>query len=62
MYNFGFFELLIIFAIIVFAFGAKKLPKLGESAGQALRNFKEGYRGLEDDAEETEEEDNDSSK
>ncbi len=33
-------ELLIIFAVLVLLFGAKKLPALGDSLGKGIRAFK----------------------
>lgn len=33
-------ELLIIFAIALIVFGPRKLPELGSSVGQAIREFK----------------------
>lgn len=43
----GLTELLIIFGILVFLFGATKLPQLGSSLGSAIRNFKKGFAGGE---------------
>lgn len=36
-------ELLIILALFVLLFGATKLPQLGSSLGQAIKNFKRGF-------------------
>ena len=36
----GIGELLIIFAIALLVFGPRKLPELGSSVGQAIREFK----------------------
>ncbi|HEX9400759.1 MAG TPA: twin-arginine translocase TatA/TatE family subunit [Anaeromyxobacter sp.] len=41
----GFLELLLILVIVVFLFGARKLPALGEGLGKAIRGFKDGMRG-----------------
>ncbi|HSP20298.1 MAG TPA: twin-arginine translocase TatA/TatE family subunit [Myxococcaceae bacterium] len=38
-------ELLIIFLVILVLFGGTKLPQLGSSLGQAIRNFKTGFGG-----------------
>src|SRR5678815_5517660 len=38
-------ELLIIFLVILVLFGGTKLPQLGSSLGQAIRNFKRGFGG-----------------
>ena len=44
-------EWLIILAIAVLLFGAKKLPDLGSSVGKSIRNFKKGMdEGREADA------------
>lgn len=42
-------ELLIILAVIVFIFGATKLPELARGSGRALRIFKAETRGLVED-------------
>jgi sec-independent protein translocase protein TatA len=43
------FELIIIAGVIVFVFGASKLPKFARSLGQAQNEFKKGQReALED--------------
>lgn len=36
-------ELLIILLIVFVLFGGAKLPQLGSSLGQAIRNFKKGF-------------------
>jgi sec-independent protein translocase protein TatA len=45
----GPWELLIVLAIVLVVFGAGKLPVIGSSLGQALRNFKKGMKGEEID-------------
>jgi sec-independent protein translocase protein TatA len=42
-------ELIIIVAVIVLLFGAKKLPELARGSGRALRIFKAETKGLLDD-------------
>jgi len=42
-------ELVIIFAVIILLFGAKKLPELARGSGRALRIFKAETKGLIDD-------------
>ncbi len=40
MFGIGSQELMIIFLIAFFIFGAKRLPELGKSLGQAIGGFK----------------------
>jgi sec-independent protein translocase protein TatA len=42
----GGWELLLILAVVVLLFGAKKLPELARNSGQALRIFKAETKGL----------------
>ena len=46
-------EILIILAIVLLLFGAKKVPELARSLGQAQKEFKkgakEGYASTDDD-------------
>jgi sec-independent protein translocase protein TatA len=44
MGSIGFFELLVIVAILVLLFGANRLPELGRSLGQAIRGFKDASK------------------
>jgi sec-independent protein translocase protein TatA len=45
MFGIGSQELMIIFLIVFLIFGAKRLPELGNSLGQAIRGFKKGMDG-----------------
>ncbi|WP_238473659.1 Sec-independent protein translocase subunit TatA [Nocardioides cavernaquae] len=45
----GGWELILILAVVVLLFGAKKLPDLARNSGQALRIFKAETKGLRDD-------------
>jgi sec-independent protein translocase protein TatA len=40
-------HLLVIFAIALLVFGPKKLPELGKGLGEAIRGFKDAFRGTE---------------
>ena len=40
MFGLGIQELLIIFVILIFLFGAKKLPELAKGLGSGIRDFK----------------------
>jgi sec-independent protein translocase protein TatA len=47
-------ELLIILVVVLILFGAARLPQLGSSLGQAIRNFKRGFDTTEPPAEDKE--------
>ena len=44
MPNIGVSELVVILLILMLVFGASRLPKLGESMGKAISNFKRGIK------------------
>ncbi len=44
-------ELLLVLLIVIIIFGAKKLPDLGKSLGESIKNFKGSISGKEKDAE-----------
>ena len=44
----GFLELLLLLAILVCVFGARKLPALGEAIGRTIRNFKTSSASRDD--------------
>lgn len=46
--SFGLPELLIILAIIVIMFGAKKLPEIGSGIGKGIKNFKQATKEEEE--------------
>ena len=43
--NLGFGELLVILLIILLIVGARRLPEIGRSLGQAVREFQDALRG-----------------
>jgi len=45
----GFTEGLLIAAIAILFFGGKKIPELGRTLGQSMKNFKEGMNGPNDE-------------
>jgi sec-independent protein translocase protein TatA len=45
----GVWELLIIFAVLLLLFGAKRLPEMGRSLGHGMREFKDAVSGIGDE-------------
>ena len=46
-FGLGFGELLIILAVLLLVFGAKRLPELGGALGKGIREFKSSVRDIE---------------
>ena len=44
----GVWELVLIFLVVMFFFGAKRIPVIGRGIGEGIRNFKGALRGGED--------------
>lgn len=44
MFGLGPMELVVILAICVLLFGARRLPEIGSGIGEAIRNFKSGIK------------------
>ena len=42
-------EIILILAVLLLLFGAKRLPEIGKSMGKSLREFKGATKGLADD-------------
>jgi len=49
MTNLGFGEIAVILFVALLIFGPSKLPKLGKAAGETLREFKNGVKGILED-------------
>lgn len=49
MPNLGFTELFIVLIIALVIFGPSKLPSLGKSLGQAIREFRNGAKEITSD-------------
>jgi sec-independent protein translocase protein TatA len=47
--TFGFWEILIIFVIIILIFGTSRIPELGRGLGEGIKNFKKSLKGDEDE-------------
>jgi len=49
MFGLGVPELMVILVIALVVFGPSKLPQIGSGLGKAIRDFKKGVTGGEDD-------------
>ena len=45
MFGIGLPELLVILLVLLLLFGASRLPEIGKSLGEAIREFKKGMNG-----------------
>ncbi len=48
----GPWEVLLILVVVLLIFGPAKLPQLGKSIGESLREFKKSMRGVTEEANE----------
>ena len=48
MFGIGTTELLVVLAIVLVVFGARRLPELGSGLGKAIKNFKAGVSGKDE--------------
>ena len=49
VFNFGFWEIVIIALVVLLLFGGKKIPELMKGLGKGVKNFKEGMKEVEND-------------
>jgi sec-independent protein translocase protein TatA len=49
MFGMGIWELLVLLLIVLFFFGAKRLPEIGRSLGKGIREFKDSVQEIEDE-------------
>lgn len=49
-FGLGFGETIIIFAVFLLLFGAKRLPELASGMGKGIRDFKRAINGLDENA------------
>ena len=48
-FGLGFGEMLLIFAVLLMLFGAKRLPEVAAGMGKGIRHFKRSLNGLDED-------------
>jgi sec-independent protein translocase protein TatA len=46
----GFGEMVLIFAVLLLLFGAKRLPELASGMGRGIRDFKRALNGVDDNS------------
>jgi len=44
----GVWEIVLILALVVLIFGAKRIPQIGRGLGEGIRNFKGSLKGPDD--------------
>jgi sec-independent protein translocase protein TatA len=49
MGQFSFWHLLLVLGVVLIFFGPSRLPGLGNSLGKAIRGFKEGIKGEDEE-------------
>ena len=49
MMGFGVWELVLVLLVILFFFGAKRIPVIGRGLGEGIRNFKGALSKKDDD-------------
>ncbi len=54
LFTFGIGEMILVLAVIMLLFGAKKLPDLARGLGQGIRNFKGELKPPDDDSDKPE--------
>ena len=47
-------EIIVILVIVVLLFGGKKIPELAKGLGKGIRDFKDAYKGGEEEAKQEE--------
>ena len=48
VFNFGFWEILLIVLVILLLFGGRRIPELMRGIGKGITNFKKGVKGEDD--------------
>mgnify|MGYP003539409843 FL=1 len=48
VFNFGFWEILLIVLVILLLFGGRRIPELMKGIGKGVSNFKKGVKGEDD--------------
>jgi len=57
-FNLGLWEILIILAVVLLLFGAKRLPEIARGMGKGIREFKTAVKDTTDEIKSASEDDN----
>ena len=49
LFNLGFWEIAILFVLVLLLFGGKKIPELMRGLGKGVKSFKDGMHDLENE-------------
>ena len=49
MFGFGVMEIILVFALVVLFFGAKRIPQIAKGVGEGIRNFRHSIKEGEGD-------------
>ena len=52
VFNFSFWEMVIIALVVLLLFGGKKIPELMRGLGKGVKNFKDGMKEVENEVNE----------
>jgi sec-independent protein translocase protein TatA len=50
MLGLGPFEMILVFAVLLLLFGAKRLPELASGMGKGIRDFKRSLNGVDEES------------
>jgi len=50
--GFGIGEILLVLALVILFFGAKRIPQIARGVGEGIRNFKQGLGGGDEEEDE----------
>ena len=49
LFNLGFWEIAILFVLVLLLFGGKKIPELMRGLGKGVKSFKDGVKDVENE-------------
>jgi sec-independent protein translocase protein TatA len=52
--SFGVMEILLVFGVVVFFFGAKRIPQIARGVGEGIRNFRHSVKDRKEEMDQLE--------